>query len=161
MNGKQTGARNLIWLSLSAVVVLLDQWTKYLAIHHLSLNIPKAVMPFFNLTLSHNKGSAFGFLNQMGEGATWLFAGVAVAASVFLIFWLYRLRNQHGLAMALSLILGGAVGNLLDRVQHGYVIDFLDFYVGTWHWYAFNIADAAIVLGAMVLLVDAFLPDRS
>lgn len=147
----------LKWLWLSIVVIALDQITKALASAHLVLHEPVPVLPLFNLTLMHNSGAAFSFLAQAGGWQRWFFVAVAVAVSVALTWWLRQLqRNQLWLAVALALVLGGALGNVWDRITLGYVVDFVDIYYGAWHWPAFNIADSAISVGAIMLLVDAF-----
>jgi len=116
-----------------------------------------SIMPFFNLTYIHNTGAAFSFLNGAGGWQRWFFAGLAVVISAVMVVWLARLkRHETLLAVALSLVLGGAVGNLIDRLAYGYVIDFLDFYYQTWHFAVFNIADSAITLGVMLMLAESF-----
>lgn len=145
----------LKWIWVSVVLVALDQLTKQLATAHLNYAEPVAVMPLFNLTLVHNTGAAFSFLAGAGGWQRWFFAGIAVAVSVGIVIWLKRLeRDRTWEALSLSLILAGAVGNLWDRVLYGYVIDFLDFYYGTWHYPAFNVADIAISAGAVILIID-------
>ena len=151
----------LKWLWLSAGVIVLDQITKVLASAHLVLHDPVPVLPLFNLTLMHNSGAAFSFLSQAGGWQRWFFVVVAIGVSVALIWWLHQLqRNQRWLAVALALVLGGALGNVWDRVTLGYVVDFVDVYYGSWHWPAFNVADSAISVGAVMLLVDAFRGER-
>jgi len=118
-----------------------------------------AVMPFFNLTMAHNTGAAFSFLAQAGGWQRWFFAVIAFVVSAVLFIWLKRLKSTAKLeAISISLILGGAVGNLIDRVLLGYVVDFLDFYnyFGSYHFPAFNIADSAICVGAALLIIDSF-----
>jgi signal peptidase II len=145
------------WLSLSAVVVLLDQITKYAANTGLSYAEPVVVVPsFFNLTLMYNRGAAFSFLSDASGWQRWFFVAVSVAASVLLVFWLRKLKpGQWSLALALSLVLGGAVGNLIDRLWLGHVIDFIQLYYKDFYWPAFNIADSAITVGAVLLIWDA------
>ena len=144
------------WLALSAVVLVLDQITKYLANGWLVLHEPVRILPVFNLTLMHNRGAAFSFLAGAGGWQRWLFAGLALGVSAVLIVWLTRLKQaQRLLAVALALIVGGALGNLIDRLWLGYVVDFLDFHFRGWHWPAFNIADAAITVGAGLLILDS------
>jgi signal peptidase II len=151
----------LKWLWLSAVLVVLDQLTKQLATASLNYAEPVAVMPFFNLTLVHNTGAAFSFLSQAGGWQRWFFAAIALVVSVGIVFWLKRLdRDKLWEALGLALVLAGAVGNLWDRIAYGYVVDFLDFYYGSWHWPAFNVADIAIVIGAGLLIIDALRPQR-
>ena len=119
-------------------------------------------MPYFNLTYVHNTGAAFSFLSEAGGWQRWFFAGLAILISAVIAVWLARLKQHETLlAMALSLVLGGAIGNLIDRLVYGYVIDFLDVYYGNWHWPAFNIADSAITLGVILMLVESFGLGRS
>ncbi len=147
----------LKWLWLSVVVIALDQLTKALASAHLVLQKPVAVIPFLNLTLMHNTGAAFSFLGTEGGWQRWLFVVIALAVSGGLLWWLHRLpKGETWLAVALALVLGGALGNVWDRIALGYVVDFIDVYYGQWHWPAFNVADSAITLGAVLLLLDAF-----
>jgi signal peptidase II len=123
----------------------------------LSLYETVAIMPYFNLTMAHNHGAAFSFLAQAGGWQRWFFIGLAATISVVLLVWLAKLKPAAKLeAISLSLILGGAIGNVMDRIMYGYVIDFLDVYVGTSHWPAFNIADSAICIGAVLLILDSF-----
>lgn len=141
------------WLSLAAVVVVLDQLTKRWVVARLRLHESVDVLPFFRLTLVRNPGAAFSFLAEAGGWQRWLFLGLAVAASCAILVWLWRLDDEKALEGAgLSLILGGAIGNFIDRARFGYVIDFLDVYYQHWHWPAFNLADAAITLGVTLLL---------
>ncbi|MEW6646338.1 MAG: signal peptidase II [Pseudomonadota bacterium] len=151
----------LKWLWLSVVVIALDQLTKVLATANLALHEPVPVLPLFNLTLMHNTGAAFSFLSQAGGWQRWFFVAIAVAVSAALIAWLRQLqRHQAWLAVALALVLGGALGNVWDRVMLGYVVDFIDLYYGDWHWPAFNVADSAITVGAIMLLLDAVRGER-
>lgn len=145
------------WLWLTLLAVLLDQGSK-LAIDtsmHLYESIP--VVPFFNLTYVHNTGAAFSFLSEAGGWQRWFFSGLALTISIGITIWLSRLEeHEHLLAAALALILGGAIGNLIDRVAYGYVIDFIDVYYQNWHFPAFNIADSAINVGVFLLLAESF-----
>jgi len=151
----------LKWLWLSVVVIALDQITKLLASAQLVMHQPVPVLPSFNLTLMHNSGAAFSFLSQAGGWQRWFFVVIAVVVSVVLTLWLHRLpRHQTWLALALALILGGALGNVWDRIMLGYVVDFVDLYYGDWHWPAFNVADSAITLGAVLLVLDAVRGER-
>ncbi len=148
---------SLRWCWLSLLVIIIDQFTKYLAVNHLMLYHPKAITPFLNFTLMYNPGAAFSFLNRTGSLALWLFSLIALVVSVFIILWLKKIpANKPWLACGLALVLGGALGNLCDRFIYGYVIDFVDFYLHNWHFFVFNIADAAITFGAVLLFVDAF-----
>ncbi len=144
-------ATNLRWCWLSVLVILLDQMTKYLASAFLMPYQAQPVLPFFNFTLMFNQGAAFSFLSET-HLATWLFGGIAIAVSIWIVVWLAKLPStQKWTAGALALILGGALGNLFDRLVRGHVIDFLDFYFKNWHFPAFNIADSAISVGAVIL----------
>ncbi len=145
------------WLSLSLLVVVLDQATKWLAEALLEPFRPVALMPLLNLTLMYNEGAAFSFLANAGGWQRWFFAGFALVMTLALTLWLLRLdRGERATAAALSLIIGGAIGNLIDRIQTGRVVDFIDFYVANWHWPAFNVADSAITVGILLLLVTSF-----
>lgn len=151
---RQTGLR-FLWLSL--VVFVLDQWTKYAVLGSMDLYQSVEVTPFFNLTYVHNYGAAFSFLADAGGWQRWFFTAIAVVISVVILGWLKSApRQQVLLPVAFCFILGGALGNVYDRLVHGYVIDFLDFYVGQWHWPAFNLADSAIFIGAALLILDMF-----
>lgn len=151
----------LHWLWLSALVIALDQFSKYLAETHLAFQTPQSLLPGLNLTLMYNTGAAFSFLSDAGGWQRWLFTGLAIAASIALVVWLKRLpAAQRMLAIALAAILGGALGNVIDRIRLGHVIDFIDVYYRGWHWPAFNIADSAITLGVVVLIVDAVLTGK-
>ena len=148
---------NLIWLLLSLLVIALDQYTKWLAVTNLSYAQPVPVLPFLNWTLLHNTGAAFSFLSDAGGWQKYFFIGLAAVFSVVLSVWLTRLKpSQTLVAIALALIIGGAIGNLYDRLIYGYVIDFVHLYYQNWHYPAFNIADSAIVLGAILLIYDSF-----
>ena len=143
------------WLVLAAAVILLDQGTKHLATRLLDLHVPVPVAPFFNLTLTYNPGAAFSFLSDAGGWQRWLFSLLAVLVSVFIVLWLRRVpRGQVWLPLALALVLGGALGNLWDRLARGVVVDFIDLYYGSWHWPAFNVADSAISVGAVMLVIS-------
>jgi signal peptidase II len=146
----------LKWTWISVLVLALDQLTKQLASSYLNYAEPVAVMPLFNLTLVHNTGAAFSFLSQAGGWQRWFFAAIALLVSAGLLLWLKRLSmNKVWEAVALTLVLGGALGNVWDRILLGYVVDFLDFYYGSWHWPAFNVADMAITGGAAILIFDS------
>ena len=143
------------WLGLSVLIVVLDLWTKNIATHALTLYRPEAVTSWLNMTLAHNYGAAFSFLSDAGGWQRWLFTGLASVVTVVLIVWLFRLPARENLtAAALALIIGGAIGNLIDRINHGYVVDFIDVYYGDWHWPAFNLADSAITCGVALLIID-------
>ncbi len=144
------------WISVSALIIVLDQATKLIANASLAPYAPVPVLPSFNFTLMFNTGAAFSFLAGAGGWQRWFFVGLAAVISIALCIWLYRLEpGQRRLGFGLSLILGGAVGNLIDRVLYGHVIDFLDLYYKQWHWPAFNIADSAITVGAALMILDS------
>jgi signal peptidase II len=145
----------LKWLWVSAITLLLDQASKLAIDGSMRLFESIPLIPFFNLTYVHNTGAAFSLLSEAGGWQRWLFAGLAVVMSSVIGVWLYRLKNHETLmAVALSLVLGGAVGNLIDRIAYGYVIDFLDVYYRNWHWPAFNIADSAICVGVGLMVLE-------
>lgn len=145
------------WFWLSILIILLDQATKTLAETLLVMHQPIPVLPSFNFMLTYNTGAAFSFLADAGGWQRWFFLGLGAAVSIGLIVWLHRLKpEEKRLALALALILGGAVGNLIDRAWLGQVIDFIQLYYDRWYWPAFNIADSAITLGAMLLVLDSF-----
>ena len=143
------------WLWLSAIVVILDQWTKQVVEENFVLYEVLPVTDFFNLTLVYNTGAAFSFLADAGGWQRWFFLGVAVVICTYLVFWLMKLeKHQRLLPFAIAMIVGGASGNVIDRFLYGHVVDFLDFYIADWHWPAFNLADSAIVLGVILFLWD-------
>lgn len=145
------------WGWLSVLVIALDQASKYLAEVLLDLHQPVPVLPSFNLTLTYNTGAAFSFLAGAGGWQRWFFLGLGTAVSVGLIVWLWRLKpGDNWLAVALALILAGAVGNLIDRAWLGQVIDFIQVYYDRWYFPVFNVADIAINIGAALLVVDSF-----
>ncbi len=153
----------LRWLWLSALIVVLDQGSKQLASAYLELGQPVPVVPYFYLTLLHNTGAAFSFLSSAGGWQRWFFAVLALVVSAVLVVWLARLpRDSRWLALALALVLGGALGNVVDRVVLGYVVDFIQVYLPflPWRifnpWPAFNVADSAISVGAVMLVIDTF-----
>ncbi len=147
----------LKWLGLSLFTILLDQGSKLAINSSMQLYQSIPILSFFKLTYVHNKGAAFSFLSEAGGWQRWFFAGLALVISMVIAVWLSRLKQHETLmAVALSLVLGGAIGNLIDRLAYGYVIDFLDVYYQTWHWPAFNVADSAITLGVMLMLAESF-----
>lgn len=147
----------LRWLWLSLLVIVLDQFSKFLVTHYLTLYENVHVMPLLDLRLLHNTGAAFSFLADAGGWQRWFFIVLGVGVSGFIACWLHRLpRAGHRvLAVALSLVVGGALGNVIDRIVFGHVIDFIDVHYGTWHFPAFNIADSAITVGAVLLIADS------
>jgi len=143
------------WSWITLLVILLDQITKLLADHYLQYHQAVELVPMFNLTLMYNKGAAFSFLAQAGGWQRWFFLILTGVVSLFIFLWIRKLKPQQKLqASALALILGGAIGNLIDRAIYGHVIDFLDIYYQQHHWPAFNIADSAISVGAFLLIYD-------
>ena len=145
----------LKWFGLSAIVIVLDQLTKHWVMQAFTLHEVKEITSFFNMLLVFNKGAAFSLLADAGGWQRALFIGIAITASVW-IGWLLR-RHSHDrvFCLALALILGGALGNVIDRITMGAVVDFLDFHAGGWHWPAFNVADIGISCGAVLLVFDA------
>ncbi len=154
------------WLWLSALAVVLDLLTKNAAEMYLILHQPVAVMPGFNLTLMYNKGAAFSFLSNAGGWQRWFFVILSTAISIGLFIWLKKLgqdkeqKNNWILHAAISLVLGGAIGNLIDRVLYGQVTDFIQVYYANSYFPAFNIADSAITLGAVLLILDMFFESK-
>lgn len=147
----------LKWLWLAALVIVIDLGTKAMASAMLTYGEPVAIMPMFNLTLLHNTGAAFSFLAQADGWQRWFFVALALVVSVVLVSWLRKLQtHETWTAVAIVLILGGALGNVYDRVVHGYVVDFLHFYWQDWHFPAFNLADTAITIGAGMMILDIF-----
>jgi len=149
------------WLWVSVVVLILDQCTKLLADAMLSMHQPVMLLPFLALRKAYNYGAAFSFLGDASGWQRWFFIALALVVIAILVTWLRRLpADNTGARMALVLILGGAAGNVIDRLVYGYVIDFIDVFYGSWHWPTFNIADSAISVGVFLLLVDSFREHR-
>ncbi|KGK41469.1 signal peptidase [Nitrincola sp. A-D6] len=143
------------WLGLTLLVVLLDLGSKWLATDMLVYARPVPLLPFFDLTLLHNPGAAFSFLAGAGGWQRWFFVGITLMISGVLLVWLKRTpAQQWWMRLALALILGGALGNLYDRMLHGYVVDFISLHYGGWYFPAFNLADSAITVGAAILIID-------
>lgn len=149
----------LIWLWLSVLVIVIDQISKRVVDTSMHLYQTIELLPYFQLTYLRNQGAAFSFLSSAGGWQRWFFIGLAVVASILICYWMKKLeRSQRHEAIAWALVLGGALGNLIDRILYGYVIDFLDVFYGDWHWPAFNVADSAITVGVVMLLADSFWP---
>lgn len=145
----------LNWFWVSIIVILLDQVSKLSIDNMMQLYQSIPIMPYFNLTYLHNNGAAFSFLDSAGGWQRWLFTGLAIVMSSIITIWIIKLqKHETWMALALSLVLGGALGNLIDRIAYGYVIDFLDFYYQSWHWPAFNVADSAICVGVALMLLE-------
>lgn len=165
---------NWRWLSISFIVIVLDQITKVMAEGSLLLYKPVAVVPGVNFTLMYNPGAAFSFLSDAGGWQRWFFTVLAMVISIVILMWLHRVpRDDKWSLLALPLILGGAIGNVIDRLFHGHVIDFVDVYykgsdclpgfagyLGECHWPAFNIADAAISVSVVILIIDGLFVHR-
>lgn len=152
------------WMILAAMIVIADQITKHIATLELKMYKAVAVMPMFNFTLMHNEGAAFSFLSDAGGWQRWFFTAISLVVSVLLVFWIKKLKPEEKFqAIAFSLILGGAIGNLIDRVRFGYVVDFIEIYWNSnghqYSWPAFNIADSAITIGVIILIVDTVFPN--
>lgn len=160
---KDTDTTRLKWLWLAVLTIVLDFITKQMAEHFLVFAQPVYVLPVFDLTLLYNKGAAFSFLANEGGWQRWLFTLIAISVSGVLTVWLMKLKaEEKWLAVALSLVIGGALGNLYDRMAYGHVIDFIHVHWGAKYFPAFNIADSAISLGAGMLLIDSlFLSKKS
>ena len=140
------------------LVILLDWQSKQMASESLVLYRPHEIFSWLNMTLAHNYGAAFSFLNNAGGWQRWFFVVLASGVSLILLVWLLRLpRHEWRTGLSLALIIGGAVGNLIDRIQLGYVVDFIDVYFRDWHYPAFNVADSAITVGVVLLLLDSVL----
>jgi len=143
------------WLALAGVVILLDQATKFAVLGSFRFAERLPVIPgVFDLTLVYNTGAAFSFLAGAGGWQRWLFTGIGIAASLFIVWMLARHGSQRMFSAGLSLIMGGAIGNVIDRILHGKVVDFLLVYRDPWYWPAFNVADSAITVGAALLILD-------
>ena len=143
------------WLFLSLAVIVLDQLTKFWIAGAFHYGESSSLLPFFSLVHAHNTGAAFSFLADEAGWQRFFFIGIALAASVLIVYLLRKHAAERWFCLALSLILGGALGNVIDRVRFGYVIDFLDFYYAGWHFPAFNVADSAITVGAALLILDS------
>ncbi|GHC80068.1 lipoprotein signal peptidase [Pseudorhodoferax aquiterrae] len=142
------------WLLLAAAVFVADQWTKQWILDHYQHGDATVVTSFFNIVRAHNPGAAFSFLAGASGWQRWFFTAIGVGAAVFIVWLLRAHAGQRLFSLALTLILGGAIGNVVDRLQHGYVVDFLDFHWAGWHFPAFNIADSGITVGAVLLILD-------
>lgn len=153
-------ARIWPWLLWALVIVLLDQLTKQWILRHYALWDSTPITSFFNIVRAHNTGAAFSFLANHSGWQRWLFVGIGVVATVLIVWQLRKYPAQKLFCLALASILGGAIGNVLDRLMHGYVVDFLDFYWGSYHFPAFNVADMGITIGAALLIVDELLRSR-
>jgi signal peptidase II len=155
MTGRTSAGASLWpWLALAGVVILLDQLTKVVVVQQMRLGDSHVVLPFFNWVRAHNTGAAFSFLAGASGWQRWFFTGVGAVATVVIVWLLRRHAGQRLFSLSLALILGGAVGNVIDRLIHGYVVDFVQLHWGGWYFPAFNIADSAITVGAACLILD-------
>ena len=157
---KASGSGWLLWVGIAVLIMVLDQFTKVLILGRFQYGDSLPITSFFNLVRVHNHGAAFSFLADAGGWQRWFFTGLGAIATVLMVWMLRQHPGQRLFCAAISLILGGAVGNVVDRLIHGYVVDFLDFYWGSWHFPAFNLADSAITLGAGLLILDELLRVR-
>ena len=150
--------RGIWWLWLSAVLVVLDQWSKAFTLKHVFPTDVVTWTSFFNIRLAFNTGASYGFLANASGWQTTFFSLMAIITTIILVIWLTRLKyHEYLLCIALSMIAGGAVGNLIDRLRLSYVIDFFDFHIGTWHFATFNVADSCITIGVVLLIWHLFL----
>ena len=142
----------LRYLAIAMIILLLDQLSKWSALSNLQMGVPEYVLPFMNWLLLFNSGAAFSFLAQGSGWQRWFFTILGLVACIYIIWLLRKSQNDKLLCLALSLILGGALGNVLDRIMFGAVVDFIDLHYANWHWPAFNIADSAICIGAALII---------
>ena len=147
----------LFYILIVILIIIFDQWTKSLIIKNVMLYEVLPVNSFINITHQENTGAAFSILSNAGGWQRWFLSVLAICISVYIVFWLFRLRNQDQiiLSIGLSLVLGGAIGNVIDRIQLGYVIDYIQVLIMGWPFPSFNIADASITVGAVILIIDA------
>lgn len=158
MMNKPIGSTGLRWFWLAVVVLLLDLGSKMLVMDYFQLGESMPLIPFLNLTYAHNPGAAFSFLADKDGWQRWLFALIAIAIVIALLILMYRCSGKQRLNnIAFAMIIGGALGNLFDRMVHGFVIDFIDFYVKGWHYPIFNLADSFICVGAALVVLEGFL----
>jgi len=160
--GKSTRAGSgwLLWIGIAALIVVIDQFTKVLVLGSFQYGEGVPVTSFFNLVRVHNLGAAFSFLSNAGGWQRWFFTGLGSVAALVMVWLLRSHAGQRLFSSAVSFILGGAIGNVIDRLLHGYVVDFLDFHWAGWHFPAFNVADCAITAGAGLLILDELLRVR-
>lgn len=145
--------KNLKWMFISLIIIVLDQLSKVLVLTHLAYEEPLRLLPILNLTLTNNPGAAFSFLKNAGGWQRWFFILLAIAVSVYIIVWLMRVEKKEPIIkLGLSLVLGGALGNLIDRVRYAFVIDFIQVHYSSWYFPDFNLADSAITVGAILIM---------
>ena len=150
----------LPWLGLALIILIADQFTKILILGYYQLGDSTTVTGFFNIVRAHNSGAAFSFLRDASGWQRWLFTGIGIAAAIFIVWMLRAHPGQKLFSFALACILGGAIGNVVDRLLYGYVVDFLQFHWAGWYFPAFNVADSAITAGAIGLILDELLRVR-
>ena len=160
MATQRSGSSLLPWLGIALIVIVLDQFTKTLILGWFQLGDSREVTSFFNLVRVHNTGAAFSFLAGASGWQRWFFVGLGAVATVFIVWMLKNHGGQRMFSWALSLILGGAIGNVVDRLLHGYVVDFIQVHAGGWYFPSFNVADSAITVGAVLLILDEILRVR-
>ena len=154
---RSSGGSLLPWLALALILLIADQFTKVLILGYYQLGDSTYVTSFFNVVRVHNTGAAFSFLASASGWQRWFFVGLGVAAAGFIVWMLRGHGTQKMFSLALSLILGGALGNVIDRLLHGYVVDFIQVHYGGWYFPSFNVADSAITVGAVLLILDELL----
>ena len=158
---KRTSTSTMLpWLGLALILLMADQFTKVLILGYYRLGDATYVTSFLNVVRVHNTGAAFSFLAAASGWQRWFFTAIGMLAAVFIIWMLRSHAGQKLFSFAMACILGGAIGNVIDRTLHGYVVDFLDFHYGNWHFPAFNVADSAITVGAICLILDELLRVR-
>jgi signal peptidase II len=160
MASRRSSGTLLPWLGIALAVILLDQFTKTLIVGNFELGHSHVVTSFFNVVRVHNTGAAFSFLAGAAGWQRWFFIGLGAVATVFIVWMLRSHGGQRLFSWALSLILGGAVGNVIDRLLHGHVVDFIQVHYAGWYFPAFNVADSAITVGAGLLILDELLRVR-
>jgi len=153
-SSSRSSTQLLPWLGIALAVILLDQFSKTLILGNFHLNETRTVTSFFNVVRVHNTGAAFSFLAGASGWQRWFFVGLGAAAAAFIVWMLRRHGGQRLFGWALALILGGALGNVIDRLMHGYVVDFIQVHHSGWYFPSFNIADSAITIGAVLLVID-------
>jgi signal peptidase II len=162
MSETRLNGRNAVWLLISAVVIVADQVTKIAVIDNLTLYQRIPLLPVLDLVRLHNTGAAFSFLADASGWQKWLFTGVAIVVSIAILWWILTLprKGRSVLAFGLALVLGGAIGNVIDRTLYGYVVDFILFHYEAWSYPAFNVADSAIFVGVIFILYDGLILER-
>jgi len=158
--GGGSGMRMLHWLAIALIIILADQFSKLLIIGSMQLGASEPVTSFFNLVRAHNSGAAFSFLADASGWQRWFFTALGLGAAGFIVWLLTQHAGQTLFCFAISCVLGGALGNVIDRMAYGYVVDFLDFHAAGLHFPAFNVADSAITLGAICMILDELLRVR-